>query len=780
MKLKSTKLLLLLAMIITIPLISGCFTILSVDQVETADAGSAIQVYLEIRTEDQDANPHYGIVGLLIPTDWAVDSVYFSGDFGPDYCEWLHPDSSDSEPGGQVDYWYDSLDVKFPPPEGMQWMVYESSTPYASNLDTGYVDLYIDMTVGNTGGDYNIGYFVSNAALDFSDSTYYDFNWDNPITVTGAAGNNVTFQCDMSIKQREMAFDPAGGDIVVVRGSFNEWGGNDQQLMDADEDTIYTGTFDVGTDPTVEYKHVIHQADGTDVWESIANRTFDNTGDQTLPVVYFDDDDEYTPPADVMVTFQVDMSIKMREEVFLPPEDIVVVRGNFNNWGGNNEECTDADSDSIFTGTFNIGSEPTIYYKYVIHKEDGTDMWEDNVIDNENGNRYFTNTGTDQTLPVVYWDDDDEFSGVSKEGAILFTVDMEVWEDAGFFDRNLDSLMIRGGFNGWASGDFLERFPGTAMFEKIMPVSDIVGNEIYYKYYIKYADTTKWENEDWGYEVPYTQGGGNRSIVFEGLPDQEAPISYMNDIPHGGVIPEGKTITLTFNVDMNPAMTAPVPFNPATDTVTLIPQDPHWAIGQGIEPYTEDLAEFTDTDGDGIYTGSFDIHGPTIYGMEYAFSYGADGITEGGGFDYGRYRTRYIHPNPDGTFPDAWTFPTDVFTEDPPLDVEEPPIAVAVDKLVKGIERPENFQLGQNYPNPFNPTTTISYSVPKFSHVTIKVYNMLGQEVQTLFSGHRAAGNYNISWDANDNFGQAVSGGIYFYHLKAGDYSATKKMLLLK
>lgn len=771
MKLNTTKLLGLLSLVILLPLISGCFTILSVDQATTANGGDQIQTYLEVRTEDTDANPYYGIVGLLIPTDWAVDSVFFSGDFGPDYCTFLHPDSADGDPGGQVDYWTDSLNVNFPPPAGMHWMVYQSTTRFSSDLDTGYVDLFVDFTVGNTSGDYDIGYFVTNAALDFSDPAFYDTSFVNPIEVIGA-GNMVTFQCDMSIKQREMVFDPAA-DKVVVRGSFNGWGGDAEELMDADADTIYTGTFDIGTEDTVKYKHVIVYADGSAKWEdNIGDRIIANTGTQTLPVVFFDDDDEYTAPADVMVTFQCNMSIKMREEVFAPAEDLIVVRGNFNDWGGNNEELLDADADSIYAGTFNIGTEPTIYYKYVIHKADGTDMWEGDP------NREFANPMADATLDPVYFDRDEEFSGVTREGAILFTVDMEVWENAGFFDRNLDSLMIRGGFNGWAAGDYLERFPGTAMFERVMPHKGIVGDNVYYKYYIKYADTTKWEEEDWGYEVPYTQGGGNRYIEFEGLPNQEAPISYMNDIPHGGVVPEGQTITLTFNIDMNPALSLATPFNPATDTVKIQPQDPHWAIGQGIEPYDDDIAVFEDPDGDGIYTGSFDLVGPTIYGMEYAFKYGD--IVEGGGFDYGRYRTRYIHPNPDGSFPDTWVFPTDTFTEDPPLDVEEPPIELAVDELIHGTGRPENYSLGQNYPNPFNPTTMITFATPKLSWVTLKVYNMLGQEVATLVNENKVAGSYSVSWDAKDYTGRNVSGGIYFYRLEAGDYSVTKKMLLLK
>ncbi len=642
-------------------------------------------------------------------------------------------------------------------------------------LSGGGVLIYINFDVVGNAGDTTTIHFNK---MVFNEGSPAVTTTDGKFTVEAGA-SMVTFQVNMSIKQRENVFDPGAGDIVVVRGNFNGWGGNNEECTDADGDTVYTGTFDVGSEPTISYKYVIHKADGTDLWEDNipANREFANTGSQVLPVVYFDDDDEYTPPADVFVTFQVNMSIKMREEVFKPGEgDIVVVRGNFNGWSGNNEECTDADADSIYTGTFNVGTEPTIAYKFVIHKADGTDMWEDNI----GGNREFTNTGVDQTLPVVYWDDDDEFSGVTRTGAILFNVDMEVWEQAGFFDRNLDTLEIRGGFNGWAAGDYLDRFPGTMIYERIMPVEGIVGSEIRYKYYINYNDKTVWTNGDWGYEVPYTRGGGNRVIVFEGTDDQMAPLQYMNDIPHGGVIPEGQTVTLTFTVDMNPAMSLPTPFNPATDTVKLIPQDPHWAIGQGYTPYDDNLVNLTDSDGDGVYTGTLELHGPTIYGMEYAYKYGADDITEGGGFEFGRYRTRYIHPNPDGTYPDTWVFPIDTFQLDPPLPVEDPPLKVAVDELIQGRVTPEKYSLKQNYPNPFNPTTMITYTIPKLSRVTIKVYNMLGQEIATLVNTHKAPGTYKVSWDGKDYTGKVVAGGVYFYHIEAGDFSKTMKMLFLK
>ena len=88
---------------------------------------------------------------------------------------------------------------------------------------------------------------------------------------------------------------------------------------------------------------------------------------------------------------------------------------------------------------------------------------------------------------------------------------------------------------------------------------------------------------------------------------------------------------------------------------------------------------------------------------------------------------------------------------------------------------PVNFALSQNYPNPFNPTTKINYSLTKSSQVSLKVYNILGQQVAVLINGFRNAGNYEITWDASN-----LPSGVYIYRIEAGDQVISKKMTLLK
>jgi len=87
----------------------------------------------------------------------------------------------------------------------------------------------------------------------------------------------------------------------------------------------------------------------------------------------------------------------------------------------------------------------------------------------------------------------------------------------------------------------------------------------------------------------------------------------------------------------------------------------------------------------------------------------------------------------------------------------------------------ENYRLFQNYPNPFNPTTTIKYSIPKLSFVSLKIYNLIGEEIATLVNEEKLIGNYQVEFNA-----AALPSGIYFYRLQTPNFTQTKKMILLR
>jgi len=88
---------------------------------------------------------------------------------------------------------------------------------------------------------------------------------------------------------------------------------------------------------------------------------------------------------------------------------------------------------------------------------------------------------------------------------------------------------------------------------------------------------------------------------------------------------------------------------------------------------------------------------------------------------------------------------------------------------------PESYLLYQNYPNPFNPSTTIKFEIPKTAFITLKIYNILGQEVAELVNEEKQPGVYEVNWNAS-----GFASGVYFYQLRAGSFVETKKMILLR
>jgi len=93
---------------------------------------------------------------------------------------------------------------------------------------------------------------------------------------------------------------------------------------------------------------------------------------------------------------------------------------------------------------------------------------------------------------------------------------------------------------------------------------------------------------------------------------------------------------------------------------------------------------------------------------------------------------------------------------------------------------PGQYELSQNYPNPFNPSSTIKYSLPTRSDVSISILNILGQRVRVLFQGTKSAGEHQVVWDGRSDSGTPVSSGVYFYRVVAGDFAESKKMVLLR
>lgn len=135
--------------------------------------------------------------------------------------------------------------------------------------------------------------------------------------------------------------------------------------------------------------------------------------------------------------------------------------------------------------------------------------------------------------------------------------------------------------------------------------------------------------------------------------------------------------------------------------------------------------------------------------------------------------------------PDQWPYynpyipMADVYTE-VEYAIMICPKPAAVEEEEEGSITPKDFELYQSYPNPFNNQTIIKYDLLKSCQVTLTIYNILGQKVKTLVKERQSAGSKTVSWDGKDEKNKDLASGIYFYQLKAGEVTQTKRMVLLK
>lgn len=596
------------------------------------------------------------------------------------------------------------------------------------------------------------------------DTTFADF-FDKDSVVT-LATYTVTFQVDMSVKQQEGVFDPTASN-VYVRGSFNGWG-TDNMMDDSDNDLIYEAVVADVQEGGIAFKFFY---DNPDVWESDPNRELNVTSDVTY-LDYFDRDSVVTLTT-YTVTFQVDMSVKDAEGTFDPTASNVYVRGSFNGWGTGNQ-MDDSDGDLIYEAVIADVQEGTQAFKFFY---DNPDVWENDP-----------NREIDVTSDLTFIDyfDRDSVINITGDGNVLFKIDMTVMEEIGIFNATTDSVQVRGGFNGWSDGDpARSKMSQNPLIPSLWTInipftSQPINEELAYKYYVNLADS----NSIWtdGWERPNSQGGGNRGVLFLGEPAQEVDDMYYDDIHPDWVIEAGTSVDITFSVDMTPAMDGDkqaVPFNPATDTLYWISEQPSFVRTQGwVDTDDMKVLMLTDDDGDNIYTGTLTVQGPSFNSFQYRYAYvsAADGgnfIHEPAGFADFAYRVRYIAMSGPRSFVQPYDAPTDVWTnqEDKSDQWEDGPVTGVreTDAIVS------KFELQQNYPNPFNPTTTIRFSVPENGMVSLKVYNVLGQLVANLINQELKSGSYEVDFN-----GFNLSSGIYLYKLSTGNYEATKKMMLLK
>ena len=364
---------------------------------------------------------------------------------------------------------YDYGDVGRPGGASVGWEEYLPGMPFNGNISMDLTDL--------AGEDIKIRF---RATTDDNDDggigTGLHFD-DFTIWASSVSDSLVTFQVNMNVQEYAGNFDPGAGDIVVIRGSFNGWSGNDHECTL--DDSLYTCSVNLPEGP-IEYKFIIVPgAGGDDIWESCANRTYDvMSGGGVIDPVYFND--EGWDFINIEVLFRVDMEVQILNGNFNPATDWVVVRGaheSIGNWGGATQLYQETGT-TIYSDWIqfdNLSTGQSIEYKYVILDDGNPDLatWE------QSDNRAFEVTGFEpDNLPppygngyseimpdVVYFADVSPDDIITQDVLVNFHVDMRpafykiadpfayiVDVQTGDTVFSIDEVGVVGFFNNWPWG----------------------------------------------------------------------------------------------------------------------------------------------------------------------------------------------------------------------------------------------------------------------------------------------------------------------------------------
>ncbi len=616
--------------------------------------------------------------------------------------------------------------------------------------------------------------YLNASVIDATGTVYFGGNFKsstgefNPFSLT-SKGNydfwlgqmeepnaKVIFACNMSAQISNGNFNPAT-DAVYVRGNFqtdagdtSNWAGNMFQLFREHQNEIYQLEVLIPRDnvgKTYEFKYIMN-----DTWESIDNRTFDLQYPTTWTGYPFFNNDSSTAPL-VPITFEVDMSVQVDKGNFDAATGTVTLAGTMNGWDAGATSMSDGDGDLTYSVTLDLTEGDEHEFKFV---KNG-DGWES--VPNRT---YIVPANPDTYL--AYFDNDD--GGELTEITLSFQVDMELEIAAARFDPANDTLSARGSFNGWSDVTILSAsatnpniYEGAAQYETF------AGDEIYYKYAYTSALGTNWEGgANFVHLIDSTDIANGFSVV---------PLRGYNQ-PCGGHDFIDHEFTIRFIVDMNGAVDANGVTFPSIDNVAIAGANPPLAWHGGGWPDDDPNVIFLFDDG----TNGDDVAGDKFYSKEITFPiYSPLTIQYKYGANWGLASNNGTNDNEAGVgsdhfltlFPEFWYGDAvDVFGVMGDKDVVN-----SVDQV--GSEIPTVYELGQNYPNPFNPSTVINFSIPESGLVTLKVFNILGQEVVELVNAVKSAGSYEVSFDAT-----GLTSGMYVYRIQAGSYTATKKMLLLK
>jgi hypothetical protein len=349
--------------------------------------------------------------------------------------------------------------------------------------------------------------------------------------VPGALADPVVFNVNMSVQTALGNFHP-GTDTVLLSGNFNNWATNNTMAVSADTN-VYTLTQDLAAASWPNYKFVINpngNSTGTSlIWEVPAsfgggNRYFQvPAGGTNLPAVYFSDISN-VPPAQVFITFQLNLAAPIIQGIFSPGSSYVDAFGSWNNWASTGVLLTNVPGTSNYVGTListNLSLGTLVDYKYAIDGSGGT--WEGNVGTNGTQNRTFTVASTNQTLPLDYWNN---ITNAYASYPVTFQVDMIVETALGNFNPgNGDTIYVNGDWN-W-SGDALQLLlsANPYVYTGTVALAFSPGTVINYKYAMDEGiPANSWETNGVG-----PGAGNNRQFVLQSVATN-LPVDYFNNL----------------------------------------------------------------------------------------------------------------------------------------------------------------------------------------------------------------------------------------------------------
>ena len=462
-----------------------------------------------------------------------------------------------------------------------------------------------------------------------------------------------------------------------------------------------------------------------------------------------------------LLEFRCNMSVQIKRGTFNPATDSVWVRGNFNDWAGKATTLIDPDGDSIYSrvfyNKFSVGQ--SLVFKYV----HSPDVWE------ATGNRTLT-VASGANLTSACWEDVCVYKP-SKIIKVAFSVDMEYERYSDLFNPATSTVSVRGSFNGWGETTMTPSTANADLYEVTTDVIASVDDTVGFKFF--YSPGT-WEINNL---TDYTHND-RYFVVTKDIFDAgflSLDILEFNGGPPDPFYPDAY---ITFTCNTNGASIINAPAGTEFKTIHMAGGNSplQWPGGgwpdQDITKVIQLFDDGTHRDavaGDKIFT--IEIPFPHYSTLNVVYKYSANwGLPTNGGKNdneapTGGEKILKLHKKTaQATILDTFGIVHTTVLPDPT-------------KIEKNDELPTVLSLGQNYPNPFNPETKISWQLATESFVTLKVFDVLGNEVATLVNEEQSAGSYRLEFSSKNS---EISSGVYFYQLRAGDFVQTKKMILMK